>query len=299
MIPSCVPEELKGLTQTEEMLISRAFPVMNVYCKPRGGQRAYKGHVITFPANVQEVADKLPNLPEDLPIVRLVSATSEFKSKDFRVRRMKVLSALQWLVRNNPVYRDVVIDHNRIMSLPADDLITGIKKVTLNVSDKDELPPDRGPTISSDSLNEENNSFLPLNLNTKKQSDLIFEQANGIELEFVGDNPYNEFSTEFIATMAFPTLFPDAKGDPTNFALPRDIASSDTESFSLKIKHLMKFGECIDSKWYYRFAAHPRFAYWAFNILYRKRILSKGNLYVKRNPGEVDFTLEEFNEMAR
>ena len=83
MIPSEVPQELLGLTQAEEMLISRAFPVVSVYCKPRGGQRAYKGHVITFPSNVQEVAYKPPNLPEDLPIIRLVSAHSDFKSKDF------------------------------------------------------------------------------------------------------------------------------------------------------------------------------------------------------------------------
>ena len=46
MIPSAVPEPLVGLTQIEEMLIARAFPVMQVYTKPRGGQRAYKGHVI-------------------------------------------------------------------------------------------------------------------------------------------------------------------------------------------------------------------------------------------------------------
>ena len=98
--------------------------------------------------------------------------------------------------------------------------------------------------------------------------------------------------------MSFPTLFPDGKGDPTNFSIVREIAKSETESFSLKIKHLLKFGEQRNGKWHFRFAAHPRFAYWAFNILYRKRILSKGNLYVKRNPGESDFTLEEFNEMA-
>ena len=61
---------------------------------------------------------------------------------------------------------------------------------------------------------------------------------------------------------------------------------------------MLKFGEQRNGKWHFRFAAHPSFAYWAFNILYRKRILSKGNLYVKRNPGESDFTLEEFNEMA-
>jgi len=99
--------------------------------------------------------------------------------------------------------------------------------------------------------------------------------------------------------MAFPTLFPDGKGDPTKFSIVRDIAQSITESFASKIKHLLKFGELNDKKWYHRFAAHPRFCYWAYNILYRKRILSKGNLYVKRNPGDVDFSLDEFNEMVR
>ena len=38
MIPSPVPKELQGLTQFEEMLIARVFPVMHVYTKPRGGQ---------------------------------------------------------------------------------------------------------------------------------------------------------------------------------------------------------------------------------------------------------------------
>ena len=57
MIPSSVPEELENLTQFEEMLIARAFPVIHVYTKPKGGQRAYKGHVITLPQDVQQLAD--------------------------------------------------------------------------------------------------------------------------------------------------------------------------------------------------------------------------------------------------
>ncbi|XP_066922146.1 uncharacterized protein [Clytia hemisphaerica] len=97
--------------------------------------------------------------------------------------------------------------------------------------------------------------------------------------------------------MAFPTLFPDGKGDPTNLALERTIASNELENFSLKIRHLLKFCDVNDDNYFYRFAAHPRFAYWAFNILYRRRILSRGNLYIKRNPGEMNFTLDEFNEM--
>jgi hypothetical protein len=37
MTPSSVPQELKDLTQVEEMLIARALPIMRVYIKP-GGQ---------------------------------------------------------------------------------------------------------------------------------------------------------------------------------------------------------------------------------------------------------------------
>ena len=57
MIPGPVPIALQGLTEIEEMLIARVFPVMQVYTRPRGGQRSYKGHVLNLPHNVQKVVD--------------------------------------------------------------------------------------------------------------------------------------------------------------------------------------------------------------------------------------------------
>jgi len=132
-----------------------------------------KGHVITFPSNVQEVAYKLPNLPEDLPIIRLVSAHSDFKSKDFRVLRQKVLSALEWLVHNHPAYCDIVIDCNRISALPEDDFISRFKKISLNDSNNDSVPVDKGP-VDSDDLREEISSFLPLNLNILRNKKILF-----------------------------------------------------------------------------------------------------------------------------
>ena len=41
MDPRDVPEELKGLTEIEEMLIAQVFTVMTVY-RLRGGQNGYK-----------------------------------------------------------------------------------------------------------------------------------------------------------------------------------------------------------------------------------------------------------------
>ena len=88
-----------------------------------------------------------------------------------------------------------------------------------------------------------------------------------IQWPTVSNEPLNEYQTPFLATMAFPTLFPDGKGDPTNQALLRDVPLHE------RIKHLSKFAENIDGKWVYRFASHPRFSYWAFNMLLRKRTL--------------------------
>ena len=43
--------------------------------------------------------------------------------------------------------------------------------------------------------------------------------------------------------MAFPTLFHDAKDDPTNQGLVRDVPLQE------RVKHLLKFAEKIDGKW--------------------------------------------------
>ena len=73
------------------MLIARAFPVMHVYTKPRGGQKAYKGHVITLPQDVQQLADVSPRCPKDLPVILFTINGKNNCSKDFIVRRKKYL----------------------------------------------------------------------------------------------------------------------------------------------------------------------------------------------------------------
>ena len=106
-------------------------------------------------------------------------------------------------------------------------------------------------------------------------------------------NPLNEYKTEYLATLSFPSLFPDAKGDPMNNALVRNTSENETEAFSQKLKHLIKFAEKINGKWVHRFAFHPRFGH----ILYRRCLLSQGNFFIKQNPGEANLTFEELQEM--
>ena len=81
----------------------------------------------------------------------------------------------------------------------------------------------------------------------------------------IENEPLNEYQVSYLATTAFPTLFPDGKGDPSNEGLLRDVP------FQERIKHLLKFAKIINGKWVYWFANHPRFSYWAFNMIQRKR----------------------------
>ena len=59
----------------------------------------------------------------------------------------------------------------------------------------------------------------------------------------IGFTPFNEFSTPYLASLAFPTLFPDSRGDPTDNEQIRHVSENQTECFASKLKHLIKFGE--------------------------------------------------------
>ena len=67
----------------------------------------------------------------------------------------------------------------------------------------------------------------------------------------IESTPINEFYTEGLATMVFPTLFPYGKGDPT--CNGRHHAVTLTETF----KHLERYCDILpDGKFHWRFAAH-------------------------------------------
>ena len=80
----------------------------------------YKGHVLNMPQDAQGFLDRLPSNVSQLPVLILHRHGAENTHKDFRVYRTKVLSALQWLQQNNQFYKDIIIDHSALQSLPED-----------------------------------------------------------------------------------------------------------------------------------------------------------------------------------
>lgn len=133
-------------------------------------------------------------------------------------------------------------------------------------------------------------SFLPLGEQQQQELDTVRNQLSAEESMSwprVEEQPLNEYQTSNLATMAFPTLFPDGKGDPaTNQAIVRDYVP-----LLEKIKHLIKFAEKIDGKWLYRFASHPKFSYWAFNMIQRMRTLQQTGIFLRQNPVEAHLTI--------
>ena len=299
MVPSAVPSQLQGLTQIEEMLIARALPIMRVYIKP-GGQRGYSGHCINLPQHVQELATSLPRYPKDLALIVIKMKGKDNTFKDVTVRRRMVQNALTWLINNNPHYQDVHLNQQCLASLPENSIPNDLISIERenDVSESSDL--NFGPQNEEEIIYNEGtqvNTFLPIPECKQQEIDAIQQKLSSIDNQHIAwptvDNePMNEYLTPFLATMAFPTLFPDGKGDPTNPSLNRDV------QFGERIKHLLKYAEKENGTWLYRFASHPRFAYWALNMIQRKRILQQTGIFLKQNPGEAHLTTEDLQQMA-
>ena len=264
---------------------------MRVYIKP-GGQRGYSGYCINLPQHVQELATSLPRYPKELSLIVIKMKGKDNTFKDVPVRRHMVQNALTWLINNNPHYQEVHLNQQCLESLAEN----GIPNDLISIERENDVrePSDLsfGPQNEEEIVYNEGiqvNTFLPVPQCQQQEIDAIQQKLSSIDNQHIAwptvDNePTNEYLTPFLATMAFPTLFPDGKGDLTNPSLNRDM------QFDERIKHLLKYAEKENGTWLHRFASHPRFAYWALNIIQRKRILQQTVIFLKQNPGEAHLT---------
>lgn len=204
------------------------------------------------------------------------------------------------LVKHNPQYQFIKLDTNSLNNLPTNGVPSDLQTIN-TVDDLASTDRNNDHDLNAQSDDEqvydkhtETSSFLPQNHNNKLEKDEIQNELGSEKINWpsIETEPLNEYTTPFLATMAFPTLFPDGKGDPTNPSIQRDV------TFSSRIQHLLKFAENVDDKWIYRFAAHPRFSYWALNMIQRKRALQQSSIFLKQNPGECHLTIDELRNMT-
>ena len=123
-------------------------------------------------------------------------------------------------------------------------------------------------------------SFPPGNLNSNKEEVVINNKVlSPQKLELIlGSEPLNEFNTEYLASLYFLHFFLTQKVTQQTLAYYA-MCQKVRRSFAEKAKHSLNFGEKIDGKWVYRFDSHPRIGFWAYNILYCRRLLDQGNIF--------------------
>ena len=109
------------------------------------------------------------------------------------------------------------------------------------VNDTHSTSPDFGPNQDlPDDF--ESTSFIPTVEREPTERNRLsetFEEKDNFNCLDIGSTPFNEFLTPYLAFLAFPTLSPDGKGDPTDNEQIRQISKNQTECFASRLKHLV------------------------------------------------------------
>ena len=249
-----VPSALRELNTLEERLISKATVFMKMVILPRGGQRAVRGQVINFPSDVDGIVAQLPRPPsgEDIVYVQRPDSTTEVECQSvehgaryLRCRYSRVMEALGWLKRNNPLYEDVII--SGVTEDMFDDKDDG------NGSSEGE-----DAHAHSEELLESGVVRLDV-LHPNIPAVELLQEENAVhrqvhQLQRVTATPLSIFQDRHnLEVQAFPTLYPDGTN---GFGTSR----------AIKISPLEYFQVCMlsaDSRW----ACHPAYIFWACNIV--------------------------------
>jgi ATP-dependent DNA helicase PIF1 len=302
MDPGELPAHLPELTQVEEMIIARSHVQMLVY-RYRGHQYHYSGHCASFMQNNVKTVDMLPNLPSELDIVvlrpsdQVMESDPRYRSQfraDFRVRKGHVLTWLRYLKANHPDYRYITISSERIDALPVDgdvssSLVSVVDTGTGDVPPVPDQPVPEQPV--SGELPPPNSQSMTPNLNiTATEADLILGEISGwtplppgIPAPSIRQTPIDEASgKERIFAMAFPTLHPTGRAD---FFVPR-LRKVDLNDYA---RHLMCFHNG-------RFGRHPRWRFFIFNLLMRRKASGSARFYVSKASGLKDLSRDELAE---
>ena len=133
-----IPEELACLTMYEKLLIRRcANFVPSVHLK--NGIFGINGHCVTFPQDITEMCDELPQRKETLlTFVRNIGNkdTDNVFPTSLRVNRHKVIKALEWLQKHNPFYRNIKIKKENFDWMnDAEEVNMGSDGVVLNMKE--------------------------------------------------------------------------------------------------------------------------------------------------------------------
>ena len=114
-----IPDELKDLNNLELHIICKQILFMKLVKLPRGKQKGIRGAAVNVPADLGPACNLLPRLLPDAHIVSLkLKRKLEYNQAYLHdtIRPEKVITALNYLKNNNPLYADIEINEDWIRS---------------------------------------------------------------------------------------------------------------------------------------------------------------------------------------
>ncbi|XP_057822398.2 uncharacterized protein LOC131034818 [Cryptomeria japonica] len=279
MDPGEQPHCLQILTQVEEMLIARVSPVLQV-TYARGGQLKYSGHTISFPQDISAIVSHLPRRVDGLDIIIVNRETGMQQQYNFYVSRGRVYDALQYKMSYDQYYKDVQVDIAALISLPLNPTnISSLLHATTSNPDPIDMSFMQEKSTEDDPFEENLEttiSFvanLPPSCREVEEVRYLLQLGKGrpppiIQWPPISPFPINEYNTEGLFVMSFPTLFP--KGIAA-FKQPRP---KDVKLHEYAL-HLLRYHDN-------RFGQHPRFRYFILNIIMRHRSQATSSIFVQK-----------------
>ncbi|KAJ3558871.1 hypothetical protein NM688_g667 [Phlebia brevispora] len=301
-----VPDELKCLTDIEEVMISQCrakcciVRLKDDSVKINGKrtldnmQRALKGNIIEYPQYPTKLLTVLPPPIEDVvKMVCIIFVGSEPPTREWlleratplAVRRDHVRRALLWLKAHNPLYRDIEVNHAELGRIPANGILP-YNVETVGSSEEAEMLVSRYdayPELEKevDSSHEERETVFQSVVisdvdghtpagRLKAAALCHLKDKDGGYLEILHDStPANEFHDPSLFPRMYPTLYPYGIG---GF---EDRLRGTRLSFKRHAKHLFSLADK-------RFQKHTSFLFVVFNILQQREILLRSCLKVRR-----------------
>ena len=301
-----VPNVLSDLTTAEKMLIQLVSPFVPLH-HIRNGTMGLSGHVCAFEQDVTGFVNKLPRDKMDVAMLKVIKNlkaeigdSSAAYTKAFRVSKDKVFSALTFLHKHNPLYKDVEIDMSAMNWIEGDDgILEGQSLETDELVTRNDYTPESAdigpaprqsndPAKVGDYVSEfgyiDTGGRSTLSDDDRKINEQLQASVAGspnkaeITMDWpdVSVQPVYEFGDKKVFAMAFPWLFPGGLGDVKDS--PLDI------------------GQWGKQMLYYedgRFARDKLFSFYALNYIIRHRNSSSGRWFVNSFQHNCPDNLEE------
>ena len=136
-----IPAELALLEKLEQILIAQRIVFEKIVVMPKGQQKKVSGAICNVPVNCDQTCKVLPRPPERSGIIMLkLKRKLEFRGHVYfqAVRPQLVENALNWLIQNNPLYKNVTTDMSnideRLKTVQQDDTSTDTIDTTVTLS---------------------------------------------------------------------------------------------------------------------------------------------------------------------